>query len=137
MNINMSFRHEHYYFVLEDNYCLSFHVMCPKQGETVVDLDVQSPAPDPSSTWSRSGHLYHRTIIARQCGGVRGVLAGGAVEVAAWPEKLLSMVVLSSALGAPVEAHGRSAVPSAFAASRSCGVLSLEPAFVRSFCCVC
>ena len=40
--------------------------------------------------------------------GVRGVLAGGVVEVAAWPEWLLSVTVPSSASGAPVEALGGS-----------------------------
>ena len=66
------------------------------------------------------------------CLGVRGVLAGGAVEVAAWPERLLSTAVISSVLVAPVEAQGRSAVPCAFAASRSRDMLSLDPVFVMA-----
>ena len=52
------------------------------------------------------------------------------MEAVAWREKLLRAAFVSSALGAPVEARGRSAVPSVFAASRSCGALSLRPASV-------
>ena len=62
--------------------------------------------------------------------GVRGVPAGGAVEVAARPERLLVAVVLSSVLGAPVEALGRSTVTGAAVVPRSCGVPSLELAAV-------
>ena len=62
--------------------------------------------------------------------GVRGLLVGGAVVVEARPEKLLEAAVLSSVLGAPVEALGRSAASGASAALRSRGVLPLEPASV-------
>ena len=58
--------------------------------------------------------------------GVRGVLAGGAVEVAAWPERLLVAAALSSVLGGPVDALGRSAVAGASAALQGRGVPSLE-----------
>ena len=62
--------------------------------------------------------------------GVCGLLAGGALEVVARSEKLLEAAVLSSALGAPVDALGRSAVSGASAALRSCGAPPLEPASV-------
>ena len=58
--------------------------------------------------------------------GVRGLLAGGAVEVAAWPERLLVVAALSSVLGGPVDALGRSVVAGASAALRGSGVPSLE-----------
>ena len=59
--------------------------------------------------------------------GVRGWVAGGAVEVEAWSVLVLATVVLSSVLQVPVELQGRSAVFSACAAPRSRGVLSLQP----------
>ena len=64
--------------------------------------------------------------------GVRGVLAGGAVEVAAWPEWLLSVTVPSSASGAPVEALGGSGAFYAPAALRSRSARLPEPPSVMA-----
>ena len=62
--------------------------------------------------------------------GVRGWLAGGALEAEAWSEKLLEAAVPSSSLGAPVDALGRSDASGSFAALRSRGLPSPEPAAV-------
>ena len=59
-----------------------------------------------------------------------GLLAGGALEVEARPEKLLETAVLSSTLGAPAEPLGRSAVSGASAAPWSRGAPFPEPVAV-------
>ena len=64
--------------------------------------------------------------------GVRGVLAGGAVVVAAWLEWLLSAAVLPSASGSPVEALGGSGAFWVPAALRSRRALLPEPPSVMA-----
>ena len=64
--------------------------------------------------------------------GVCGVLAGGAAEVAAWPEWLLAAAVPSSAVGSPVEARGGSVALCAPAALRSRSARPPEPPSVTA-----
>ena len=99
-------------------------------GETrAIELAAGDPLdPSPSAAAPTAGGRVIDGSRRVHSLGVRGFLAGGALEVEARPEKVLETAVLSSSRGAPVEDPGRSGVSGASAALRSRGVPPLEPA---------